>query len=308
MINNRPLVTAIIVVYKSEKYINRCIDSLVVSAKYAKILLEIIVVVNDIENKNYIFPQNIRLVKAKHNLGYAKGLNEGAKIAKGKWLLILNPDTITREDALKYLFIHFQSHSTAIVAPLIQNPNKEIQLTLNGEPTLWNEFLERSYLYKIFPFIFKNQKSNKNLYHYSHLVNAVEGTYFAVCHTVFKRVGGFDERFFMYFEDMDLCKRITDSGYKIIFEPKAKILHAGQHSSKGVMIGRIYTESLYKYLIRYNSRYYALSVMSILIIGSYLRLIYWKIRVGLSSDKKETNFGINKIKFLKNIIVKFSSK
>lgn len=303
MVNKKPLISAIIIAYKSERFLEQCIKSLLQSAMYAKMQIEIIVVVNDKDNKNYIFPKNIKLINASYNLGYAKGLSEGAKIAKGEWLLILNPDTLTQEETLKYLTAHFNSQSIAVVAPLIQYSNKKIQLSLNGEPTLWSQFLEQSYLYKLLPFIFRNTMANKDLYTHTQIVKSAEATYLAVRHTIFKKTGGFDERFFMYFEDMDLCKRIINKGYKIIFEPRAKIIHLGHKSSNGIMLGDIYIRSLYKFLSIYHSKYYSILCVLLVAIGCLLRLIYWNLKIRITKREEALDFGRRKITYCAQIII-----
>ena len=79
-----PQISAIIVLYKSEKFIGDCIKSILKSAKQVKLKIEIILVVNDKKNHQYIFPEKAIVIKSNKNLGYAKGINIGAKKARGK--------------------------------------------------------------------------------------------------------------------------------------------------------------------------------------------------------------------------------
>lgn len=304
MSRKQPLISAIIPTYRDEDCLKNCISSLKKSASAANIPIEIIIIINNTNFRTFKekYFSDCKLLINKKNAGFTKSLNQGANIAKGKWLLFINADTITRSRAIKYLISHTKENNTAIIAPIIYHHNNKLQFTIMKLPSVFGVIFEQSYLYKILSFIFPQSPAHLNLYKYTHQVDAVEGTYYLVNRACFKKIRGFDSRFFIYFEDMDLCKRIKDLGYKIIFEPKAKVIHFGQQSSGGVMRGDLYLNCLYKYLLKYYSKFYASITILFLALGSLLRLIYWKIRIKTTNDEDKISFGNKKIIFCSQLI------
>lgn len=287
--------SAIIVAFNSQKTISKCIDSLQISAKTAKLTLEIIVVIND--NLNYQFlPKSVIKVKSGKNTGYAQGINLGAKKAQGEYLIIANPDTVTSPHALKELITVFKNKKTGVAGPKIINPDGKTQLSVNFEPNLWNIFLEQSYLYKILPLL-PQSKTNPQLYDKIHQVEAVEGTYFVIKKNIFQQLKGMDEKFFLYFEDLDLQRRVRDRGYKIIYQPKSRIFHYGQVSSGGYTQGNFYLKSCYLYLRKYHSLNYAFLGTALFYLGCLGRLFFWQI---FNKGNK------NKIIFLRGAVRQFS--
>ena len=296
-----PQISAIIVLYKSEKFIGDCIKSILKSAKQVKLKIEIILVVNDKKNHQYIFPEKALVIKSNKNLGYAKGINIGAKIAKGEWLLIANPDTITDRNALYYLSKHFFNNKIGIIGPKIILPDNTLQLTINQIPSFSSIFLEQSYLYKIRPFIFFSPKANIDNYLSSHFVDALEGTYFLVRRKYFEKIYGMDEQFFLYFEDMDFCKRITNKNYKILFESKAKIIHYRSLSTDGVMMAEEYVKSFRKLFIKYYSKQYAINTLCFLLLGNISRQYYWSIKEKITNNVSSKLRALNMKKYYQDM-------
>ena len=281
----KPDLSAVLVCFRSQKYLGNCARSLKKSAEKADLSLEIIIVINDGHKKGYDSIKGARIFHDGINHGYAEGINLGTKLASGKWLVIVNPDTETDPAAFRGLKKYFPDKHTAIVGPKIINPGNKLQLSVNFEPSLWNIFLEQSFLYKLLPFL-PQSKANPVLYSQTQRVEAVEGTYFAVRKDVFHKIGGMDNRFFLYFEDLDLCRRVRKSGYRIIFDPEILVFHYGKKSSGGVTDGAYYLRSLYKYLRKYHGKTYAITAIRLLYLGSLLRLFFWKIRRGRSGNRK----------------------
>lgn len=283
--HSKNLISVIIVAFKSHRYINKSIASILKAAKYAKLKTEIIVVINDKSNHNYKFPFKLKVIKNKKNYGYAKGINIGVNKASGEWLLVANPDTTTDKKALYFLSKHFSDTKIGIIGPKILLQNGTLQLTINKIPSFWTILFEQSYLYKIFPFILFSCKANKNNYKNPHSVEALEGTYLIIRKKLFDEIRGMDERFFLYFEDMDLCRKITHKGYTIYFEPKAEIIHLQSQSSDGVMLGKYYVESLKNYFLKHKSKLITLSILFIFKIGTLIRYFYWRLKTLLSKGE-----------------------
>src|SRR3989344_1080623 len=255
MKNTKINVSIIIVNYKVEKELISCINSILKSKP--KTTHEIIVVDNDKEDKlktslKKIFPQVI-YIKSKNNLGYGGGNNLGARYAQGKYLFFLNPDTKVLDGALDNLYNFFiNNHNVGIISPLFLDNNlKPFKSQGSKELTPKNIIFCQSFLRKIF--------SNKNIYNENALidwdlkssreVSSVPGAAMMVSSNLFRRMEGFDENFFLYFEENDISKRISGLGYKLFIVPSAKIIHLVGRSTKNLNnIENVYSKSRYLYL------------------------------------------------------------
>lgn len=210
----KPILSIIIVKYRADDFLKQCLRSIRKNTRW-----EVIVVDND-----------------KENIGYGAGCNRGAANAKGKYLLFLNPDTVILEDALEKMVQFVEENPrTAVLGPKIyQNFQKEKFLSFCRFPdpltslfvfspikSFWqdNPFFSR-YVY------WENKKENGILD-----VEAVAGAAILVRKEAFEKVGGFDENFFLYFEENDLCRRIKKQGGRIVYFPEAKIIHFGGKST-----------------------------------------------------------------------------
>lgn len=229
----------IIVNYKVKEELFLCIRSLLNSK--TKTLFEIIVIDNDeekslgkdIKNK---FPK-VKYFHSKTNVGFGGGNNIGAAFATGKYLYFLNPDTEIFSNSIDILVNFFKKNkNVAIVAPILLDEQKNI-IPFQGAKTLTpvRSIFAFTLISRIFPnniisnnFWIKNwnRKTDKK-------VESVPGTAFIIKRSVFEEVHGFDENFFLYFEEYDLCKRVKDRGYDIFLLPQAKVVHKmGRSTSK----------------------------------------------------------------------------
>lgn len=225
----------ILVNYNTKKLLKDCIDSLIFNIK--DVNYEIIVVDNNstdgsiemLENK---YVNKIRLIKNNKNLGFGIANNLGAKIARGEYLFFLNSDIIAKEDILSGLAKIFESRpEIGILAPrLILPDGSEQKFAFGNFPSLAGLILGK---------IKKDTAEKKYV-----KIDWVSGAALAIRKNLFDQVGGFDENFFMYFEDMDLCKRIGEAGYKIEVLPSVQVVHLGGRSiQKDGVRKKIYYES-----------------------------------------------------------------
>lgn len=250
------MISIIIVNYKVKKELFNSISSIYRSKPRSA--FEIIVVDND-EKKTIgndlkkKFPK-VTYIESPENKGFGAGNNFGARHAKGEYLFFLNPDTIVKKDAIDNLITFIKENKkTGIAAPLLLNENeKPFELQGEEELTPLNGIVALSFLNKIFSnnSISKkfwlsnwNKKSNRE-------VATVPGTAFMIKKELFEKVMGFDEKFFLYFEETDLCKRVRSLGLKLFIVEKAKIIHLWERStSKRTDIKKIFNKSK-KYYFR----------------------------------------------------------
>ncbi len=231
-------VSIIIVNYKVKKEILNCIDS--IYSSNSSVSFEIIVVDNDSKNnlKKALIKKypNVKYIKSPHNLGFGAGINYGEKIAKGEFLFFLNPDTIVKKGAIENLYKFIRNKKKiGLVAPLLLKNNKALY-SLQGTKILSpkNAIFSLTILGNIFKnnkianeYWLKDWNKNKNKE-----VDVVPGTAFMVKKDFFEKIGMFDEQFFLYFEEFDLCKRIRDLGYKNYIITSAKVIHKWGVSTK----------------------------------------------------------------------------
>lgn len=233
-LNKTPLVSVIILTYKNgAKNIERCLSSLV-KVKYPK--LEMIIVDNGstddtlsrISNFKYPRPRsakrggqisNIKLIKNKKNLGFCEGNNRAVKIAKGKYVLLLNNDTKVTPDFLNVLVRDLEEdESIGVVQPKIRQLIETEKLDACASFLTWTGFpYHYGYSQKQ-----SMKKYNRKMYMYS-----AKGACFLTRKSLIDRIGLFDKDYFAYFEETDFCHRVWMSGSKVLYEPTSEIFHLG---------------------------------------------------------------------------------
>ena len=247
-------VSIILVNYNSSALLRQCLKSIYEQTK--EIPFEIIVVDNaSSDNSREIVCSefsNVQLIKSAENLGFSRGNNLGASLAKGTYLLFLNTDTILFENSIKVLSDFLDKHpDVGAIGPKILFEDGCFQLSSGRLPNLFREFIDkivyslaRKWRKVICPLLERWHNTAKS-------VGWLTGACLMVRQSAFSQVNGFDENLFMYFEDKDLCKRINASGWQIMYYPSTSTIHllAGSSSSvdKQKINGLYRTSQLYYY-------------------------------------------------------------
>ncbi len=176
-----------------------------------------------------------QLITFKNNIGYAKIVNAGLKKIKGNFVLILNADIIILEGAVQKMLKYIQERpSVGIVAPQLIDFTNNIQDSCFANPSLKAIIARRTFFKKtkrgakaINKFIIQGKKIKTPTE-----VDWVQGSVMLISKQAIRKVGFLDERFFMYFEDADWCRRFWQKGYKVIYLPTAQMVHYYHRSSK----------------------------------------------------------------------------
>jgi len=231
-------VSFIIVNYNTKILLRQCINSIYQHTK--DIDFEIIVVDNassddSTEMIKCEFPKVI-LIQSKENLGFGKANNLGAKHALGNFLFLLNSDTILLENSLKILTEYYEKMSDpgiAVVGCRLLDINRKPQISFGNFPSFYQELFEfgPSKLFRTF----YNERLSPGVAGRGSKVKEVDyisGADMFFKKAIFDKVGGFDEDFFMYFEETELCFRLKRLGYKIIWNPNTSIIHYGGASEQ----------------------------------------------------------------------------
>ncbi len=182
------------------------------------------------------FP-DVGLVASEENLGFTRANNVGIERCRGRYIMLLNPDTEVSEDALSTLVDYLdESPDVGIVGPKIFDSDGEVQPSRRRFPTYGTAFVESTVLQQWFP-------RNRALARYYMWdkpddmvqdVDWLEGACLVVRREVVEAVGGLDERFFMYSEELDWCQRVKEAGWRVVYLPTARIVHHGGKSSEQV--------------------------------------------------------------------------
>lgn len=223
--------SVVILNYNSNGFLINCLKSLKVLKE--EINLDIWVIDNASTDESVIlakqsFPKikqaccyAINYISEKENIGFSKGNNLGLRKVKNEYVLILNPDTEIFPGTLKYMIQFMKDHQNVGAATCrVELPDGTLDWgSHRGFPTPFASFLY--YFLK-----------NDSLYHQSskdmkktHEVDAISGSFFLTRKSVLDKVGIFDENYFMYAEDLDLCFRIKKAGFRIMYIPDVKIIH-----------------------------------------------------------------------------------
>jgi len=236
-LNNQIILSVVIVNYNTKKLLKDCLKS--VFQKMKDINFEILVVDNassdnslDMVSKE--FPE-VKIITNRENVGFAKANNQAIRKAVGKYILLLNPDTIILDNALKEILKFMEEHpEVGVCGPLILNSDSTMQRQCKrGFPTFWNSFTYYSGLWKLFP---KSKWWKRNFGGYFLLdkldneiceVDQLSGAAMIFRKIILEKIGLMNEDYIMYWDDTDWCFRIKKAGWKIYYIPLAKIIHYG---------------------------------------------------------------------------------
>jgi GT2 family glycosyltransferase len=250
----------IILSYNVRYLLESCLRS-VVSA-VASIPSEIIVVDNASEDDSVHmilteFPQ-VKLIQSQQNLGFAKGNNLGAAEATGTYFLILNPDTIINQEAIAHALAHLESHPTtgAVGLRMVDQDGRFLKESKRGFPHFLSSISKYLGFYRLFP-------NSRFLNHYyqgflsengDHTVEVLSGACMMMPGALYRRLAGFDERFFMYGEDIDLSKRVRDLGLSLQYLGSSTIIHFKGRSARQDSYQHV--QNFYQAMARFVDKHY----------------------------------------------------
>lgn len=243
--------------------------------------------------KNY--KDRIIFIKNNKNLGFGRANNKGIEIAKGKYVFLLNSDTILVNNAIKILFDYIEKNKKCgICGGNLYNAKMEATHSyLKKLPDIYFEInYNFNYLKKIFKRIV-NKRDDFNYLSFPIEVGYITGADLFIRRELLKKLGGFDQDFFMYSEEAELTYRVKKLGYRVMSVPQAKIIHLEGKSTKFKEKKlRMFLESKYKY-------YYKLYSLK------EVKVLYWiyKLKYIFSLKDRRAKLKINKEeyeKFLQN--------
>jgi GT2 family glycosyltransferase len=265
----------IIINYNVKEFLLNLLDSIRNAVK--NISTEIIIVDNasddgSVEILQEKFP-NIKLIANKKNVGFGSANNQAMEAAKGRYFLLINPDAIVREDTLlKMLEFFNKTPQVGIAGCKVLNPDGSLQLACRRSfPGPWTSFTKVMGLSKLFPKsrLFARYNLTYLNENQTYEVDAVSGAFMMIKKEVYEKIGGFDQQFFMYGEDLDLCYRAQKSGYKVFYVHNTEIIHYKGESTKRSSLDetKIFYDAMHLFVRKhFSSSFIVESILQIAIL------------------------------------------
>jgi N-acetylglucosaminyl-diphospho-decaprenol L-rhamnosyltransferase len=229
--DGRPDVSVITVTYNSKTHMQRCLPAL--RDAMGAVPFELVVVDNASadgtpEEVLRLWPE-ARLVRNDGNRGFSAANNQGAAKSRGRFLLFLNPDTVPEPNSIAVLAEWLQEHdSIGLVGPRLIYPDGRLQHSLRNFPSPGNQFFEALFLHRALPRMTDRLGeviTDSRAYGSARDVDWISGAVMLARREAFDAVGGFDERYFLYSDELDLCRCMTSAKWGVAFVPSATVVH-----------------------------------------------------------------------------------
>lgn len=271
--------SVIVVNYNARELLKGCLQSIYDNTR--GINFEVIVVDNasrdgsgDAVSEN--FPQ-VKLIKNQENVGFGRANNIGLAIAEGEHILFLNCDTKVTRPYLEDMVATARKKSglgALGVALYSSEYDSEPQPCYGQFPSLWQFLRWYTFVGNLFPLPAKKNRMNSGECGNPEKTDVVSGACLFIPKKVINDVGVFDEKFFMYFEEFDLCRRIKKAGYDVYFDPSKKIIHYGNKSAESpeflAQKNSVLKQSILRYLKKHHNLLAYLIFIGALNLGSVL--------------------------------------
>jgi len=282
-----------IVNHNTKKDLKKCIKSILQNPPNCN--FRIVVVDNNSKDGSrkllkHIENENIKYISNNKNIGFGRACNQIAKKQNSSYLLFLNPDVEVSKNAIDKLIDFLKKNEKIGMATgKLLFPDGSLQLSCRKFPTILRALFGReSTLRKIFPnnMISKEYLMSKLDYNKIQFPDWVRGAVILFKTDIFEKIGGFDEKFFLYFEDTDICLRLREKGYEIAYLPEAVFYHKLGSSTKKERLKTkiIHNISMFHY-IRKNMNY-NFTVLSFLFIALITRLTFVLMVLSIKETKK----------------------
>lgn len=254
----------IIVNYNSARHAEVNIEALL-NSKFEDCINIILIDNNSSEDPlplKHKFPR-IELILNKKNVGFAAASNQAILQSRAPYIVLINPDAYVEKKFFRKVLSHFQKNETiGIMGPRILNYDGSVQGSARAFPSpLTALFGRNSYLTRLMP---NNAISRANVLNLNEAkdrcmdVDWVSGACMIIRRDALAQTGNLDDRFFMYWEDADLCRRMWEKGWKVVYYPKAVVHHQVGQSSRTMPYGTImhFHKSAYSLFAKYSKSYY----------------------------------------------------
>lgn len=238
------MIDIIIVNWNSGAYLKKCIDSILDTDNANHTGSVFIIDNNSSDSSLDKLPANnkITITRNKENIGFSRACNQGFKLCTSFYVLLLNPDTqlfdYTISDCIKFMD---EKNDIDILGCQLLNDHGEISHSCSRFPSPLGIFRDSTGLSRIAPTVFK---PGIIMFEWDHkesrFVDQVMGAFMFMRKSIFEKVGYFDERFFVYYEEVDFSKRLSEIGGKSFFDAEIKAIHSGEGTTSSVKAFRLF--------------------------------------------------------------------
>jgi len=237
-----PALTVLIVHHNTTALLRQCLDAL--RSSPADVPCEVIVIDNASPDATVrSLPRNFPTVRFRfnpRNLGFARAVNQGVRMGAGRHVLVLNPDTIVRPEDLGKLTAFMDAHPDAgACGPRLVYPDGNLQLSCRHFPTLLALGLRISRLDRLIRSPVRHYLMAEWDHSQIRDVDWIIGGCMALRREAIEQIGLLDEGFFMYYEDIDLCYRLCQKGWKVYYNPDVTVVHHHQRTSASLFPNRL---------------------------------------------------------------------
>ncbi len=292
--SSQVVLSILIVNFNGKDFLGPCFDSI---RKNVTVPYEIIVVDNSSHDgsTDYVsccYPE-INLIASKVNLGFAAGNNLAARSAKGKYLLLLNNDTLLLDDLKDAVVLLLSDSSIGALGCRMCGRANEYRYSAGHFPSPLRLLSFATLFNRSGPFNNGDFPANcETLYE----VDWVEGSFILTRSELWQSLGGMDEDYFMYVEDIDFCKRVNDSGFKVVYFPFLSFMHYGGYSNSrlGLLI-----KGFRRYHRKFSNGFVQLVVFFVLTFGLLLKAAVYAL-ISLASGR---GIGVKSLSCLKALKV-----
>jgi len=261
---NSPLLSILLVNYNDGAHLPECLSSIETNVR--AIDHEVIVVDNASTDGSPEliagrFPR-VRIIRNSRNEGFGRANNRAVREGRGKFILFLNTDVVLHPGALDLLLAEMAADPlTGIAGPALLNPEDSFQVSFGNRVGFFTEAFKKAFLNRVIQHGLRKSRGRRE-------VGWVSGAFLLARKKALLDAGPFDERFFLYFEDIDLCRRAVEKGWKVIFLPRAVSFHWGGATTGGRRLrSRLeYRKSQLLFYRKHNSR------ASLALLRLYLKL------------------------------------
>lgn len=272
--------SVLIVNWNSRDYLRKCLQAIRVTS--ADLVTQVVVVDGGSfdgcdEMLAAEFP-HVEFVQSPDNIGFGRSNNLGFQRVTGDFLLLLNPDTELKPDALRAMHVQLcELPQAGLLGPRLLNSDGTLQTScVQAQPTPWNQFLDLNFLRRRFPqwSLWGNREAFTARQPVS--VEAVSGACMLLHSDTFRQLGGFASHFFMYGEDLDLCARVRAAGRKVYHVPGAEVIHHGGGSSAGTFSKFstvLMRQSVYRVIRSHQGRIAAGSYRLLMALSAFVRVL-----------------------------------
>ena len=217
------------------------------------------------------FPQ-VELVACQENVGFPGGNNLGLERANGRYILLLNPDTVVHGDALAKMVSYLEENpKVGVVGPQLLNEDGSVQSSRRRFPTMRTAFFESTWLQPYAPQALLDDYFVRDVAdEETAVVEWLMGACLMIRQEIVAQVGGLDEKYFMYSEELDYCRRIHEAGWQVVYYPQAKVTHlSGKSSEQAVTQRHInFNRAKLRYFRKYHGRL-AAGMLRLFLLKSY---------------------------------------